>query len=91
MRDQAIEFLESLVNFRFNEQSLNKHLSDFFEVEIKVEDISRDDDDLVDYNYIFNVDTKCLFVDVDIYFLKQRKAGFDDATFYITEVAYNFE
>lgn len=91
MRDQAIEFLESLVNFRFNEQSLNKYLSEFFEVEIKVEDVSRDDDELVDYNYIFNIDTKHLFIDVDIYFLKQRKAGFDDATFYITEVAYNFE
>jgi hypothetical protein len=90
MKDQAIEFLESLVNFRFNEQSLNKHLSDFFGVEVKVEDVSRDDDELVDYNYIFNIDTKHLFIDVDIYFLKQRKVGFDDATFYVTEVGYFF-
>jgi hypothetical protein len=91
MKDKAIEFLESLVSSRFNEQSLNKHLSEFFEVEVKVENISKDDDDLADYNYIFNIDTKHLFIDIDIYFLKHRKVGFDDATFYITEVAYNFE
>jgi hypothetical protein len=91
MKKQAIDFLESLVSSRFNEQSLNKHLSDFFGVEVKVADISRYDDGLVDHNYIFNIDTEHLFIDIDIYFLKQRKSGFDDATFYITEVAYHFE
>ena len=89
--DKAIHFLERLVSSRFNEQSLNKYLSKFFGVEVKVEDISKDDDELADYNYIFNIDTKHLFIDIDIYFLKHRRAGFNDTTFYITEVGYNFE
>ena len=66
--DKAIQFLERLVSLRFNEQSLNEYLSKFFGVEVKVEDISKDDDELADYNYIFNIDTKHLFIDIDIYF-----------------------
>ena len=83
-------FLESLVNQRFSIKELEKTLSKRFGTPIKLVDISRKDDELTNYNLIGNLDTKRVFCDFDIYYLKLRRKGFDGANIYITEVAYDF-
>jgi hypothetical protein len=88
---KVVEFLESLVHKRFSKEQLNKVLSDFFKEKIKVENISRKDDELADYNLLFASEKKETYGYFDIYFLKMRRKGFDGATMYITEVSYEFE
>ena len=85
--------LESLVGSRFNKESLEKELSEIFGIEIVLDDISRDDDELGDYNFLghFDIPKKELYGFFDIYFLKMRKPGFDNADIYVTEVAIEFE
>jgi len=85
--------LESLVGNRFNKESLEKELSEIFGTTIVVEDISRDDDELGDFNFIgsFDIPEKDLYGFFDVYFLKMRRPGFDDADIYVTEVAIEFE
>lgn len=93
LQKQVGLLLEGLVGQRFNEQTLNKRLSKLFECEVKVEDISDKEDELVDYNFVFgfgNADSE-LYGYGDIYFLKMRREGFDGATFYVTEVNVDFE
>lgn len=85
--------LESLVGSRFNKESLEKELSEIFGTTIVVEDISKDDDELGDFNFIgsFDIPEKDLFGYFDIYFLKMRKPGFDGSDLYVTEIAIEFE
>lgn len=98
MKKEDLEFqvgqvLHTLVGQRFNEQTLNERLSKIFNWDIKVEDISDKEDELVDYNYVFgfgNSESE-LYGYGDIYFLKMRREGFDGATFYVTEVNVDFE
>lgn len=85
--------LEELVGQRFNKETLEAKLSTLFKQPITVEDISREDDELSDFNLLTefgNADTD-LFGYVDIYFLPMRKEGFDGAVWYITEIAVQFE
>ena len=96
---ETIEFLESLVHTRESIESLNKKLSKFFGENIEVYNASQgridngeDDDELSDFNLLFNIEG---FANpsagyFDIYFLPMRRAGFDGATMYITEVSYEF-
>ena len=89
----VIEKLESLVQRRFSIESLVEHLTNEFGVKIELEDISRDNDELCDFNLIGNIDNPAhdIFCDFDIYFLKMRKNSFEGANIYITEVGYHFE
>lgn len=94
-QSQTKKILEELVGNRFNKETLEAHLTEKFSYPIILEDISRDDDELPDYNLIGNIDIEYpdgfhLFVDFDIYFLKMRRVGFDAADIYITEVSYEF-
>jgi hypothetical protein len=93
LQKQIATLLEGLVGQRFNEETLNKRLSNFFQWDVKVEDISNKEDELADYNFVFgfgNADSE-LYGYGDIYFLKMRMEGFDGATFYVTEVNVDFE
>ena len=85
--------LEDLVGRRFNKETLEAKLSEIFGQPITVEDISREDDELSDFNLLTefgNADSE-LYGYVDIYYLPMRRAGFDEAVWYITEVSIEFE
>jgi len=93
LEEQVGQVLETLVGQRFNEETLNKRLSDIFLWDVKVEDISDKEDELADYNFVFSfgdADSE-LYGFGDIYFLKMRREGWDGATFYVTEVNVDFE
>ena len=83
--------LEKLVSGRFTIKTLEEHLSKEFDSPIKLEEISRKDDELGDFNLIGNLDDGTVFCDFDIYYLKMRRKGLDGANIYITEVGYQFE
>ena len=98
-QQEAVEFLENLVGTRQSIESLNNILSEKFRYKVKVYNASQgridngeDDDELTDFNLMFNVDNFCnpKSGDYDIYFLPMRREGFDGATMYITEVGYEF-
>ena len=96
---EIITFLENLVHKRFSEETLNKELSVFFKRKIKVSNVSQgridtgeDDDELSDYNLMFNIENG-VFSDsgyYDIYMLPMRRPGWNDADMYVTEVSYEF-
>ena len=98
---EIMGFLENLVTQRFSEERLNKTLSEFFNEPIVVENNTQDridnndfdtEEDLpADYNLMFNVDNEQDYGYYDIYMLPMRRAGFDESTMYITEVAYDFD
>ena len=93
LQKQIATLLEELVGKRFNEETLNKRLTDIFQWNIKVEDISNKEDELSDYNFVFgfgDIDSE-LYGYGDIYFLKMRNEGWDSSTFYVTEVSIDFE
>ncbi len=85
--------LESLVGNRFDKESLEKTLSIIFDLEIVLDDISHEEDELGDYNFLGHFDSpdKNLYGYFDIYFLKMRRPGFDGSDLYVTEVAIEFE
>jgi hypothetical protein len=85
--------LENLVQNRFTKESLESLLSIIFDVSIVLEDISHDEDELGDYNFLghFDIPDKNLYGYFDIYFLKMRRPGFDGSDLYVTEVAIQFE
>ena len=93
LEEQVGQVLETLVGQRFNEETLNKRLSDLFQWDVKVEDISDKEDELADYNFVFSFgdSDNVSYGFGDIYFLKMRREGFDGATFYVTEVNVDFE
>ena len=85
--------LEDLVQSRFNKETLQQRLTEIFGTTIELDDISREDDELADFNFLghFDIPEKDLYGYFDIYFLKMRRPGFDNADIYITEVAIEFE
>lgn len=85
--------LEDLVGKRFNKETLEAKLSTIFKKPITVEDTSKDDDELADFNLLTNFDNEetDIFGYADIYYLPMRREGFDGAIWYITEVAVEFE
>jgi len=90
-------FLEGLVQQRFNMNTLNAKVSEFFGTNIEIDNVTQEnldcgnDDELADWNLMFNVedgtDQSGFY---DIYMLPMRREGFDEATMYITEVGYEF-
>jgi hypothetical protein len=94
LQKQIATYLEELVGKRFNEETLNKRLSDIFKWDVKVEDISNKEDELADYNFVFGFgkdEDSELYGYGDIYFLKMRMEGYDGSTFYVTEVNVDFQ
>jgi len=92
-QNEIVQFLNSLEHNRFNIETLTKTLSDFFNTEIEIENVSEinDDDDCVDWNLMFNIEDgteQSGFY--DIYILKMRRPGFDGATMFVTEVGFEF-
>jgi hypothetical protein len=85
--------LEDLVGQRFNKETLEAKLSEIFKIPMTVKDISKDDDELSDFNLLTEFDNEetDMFGYVDIYYLPMRKAGFDGAIWYVTEIAVQFE
>lgn len=96
-KKEVVEFLESLVGERFNTESLQAKLSEHFNEDIKVENVSQtridngEEDELTDWNLMFDSEKDETYGYYDIYVLPMRRAGFDGATFYITEVGYEFD
>ncbi len=97
-KKEAVKFLEGLVGQRFDIETLEAKLSEHFNEEIHVENVSQsridsgeDDDELVDFNLIFDSEKEETYGYFDIYFLPMRRAGFDGATIYVTEVGYEFD
>jgi len=95
---EVAKFLESLVGQRFNTDTLNDELSRVFNEDIKVSNVSQeridrgeDDDELSDWNLMFNSTKDETYGYFDIYVLLMRRAGFDGAEFYVTEVSYEFD
>lgn len=96
-KEEVMLFLEGLVGQRFNMQSLNDKLEKVFKQKVELENTSllreqeNDDDDLADYNLMFNIeDGSEQSGFFDVYMLPMRRKGFDDADMYITEVGYEF-
>jgi hypothetical protein len=69
----------------------------FFGETIKVENVTLsriangDEDELTDYNLMFDLEREDQYGYFDIYMLPLRKEGFDGSTMMITEVGYEFE
>jgi uncharacterized protein with von Willebrand factor type A (vWA) domain len=89
----TINFLESLVHNRFNIDTLNTKLSEFFNEKIEAEFVNENDDtnELADWNIMFDSKNEETYGYFDIYVLKHRKVGYDNADFYVTEIGYEFE
>jgi hypothetical protein len=97
-KKEVVNFLESLVGQRFNTESLEAKLSEHFNEEIKVSNVSQaridsgeEDDELADWNLMFDSTKDETYGYFDIYMLPMRRQGFDGATFYVTEVSYEFD
>jgi hypothetical protein len=97
-KKEAVKFLESLVHNRFDIETLEAKLSDHFNEQIHVENVSQaridsgeEDDELADWNLMFDSKNQETYGYFDIYFLQMRRPGFDGATFYETEVGYEFD
>jgi hypothetical protein len=95
---EVVNFLERLVGNRFNMDTLNAKLSEHFEEDIKLSNVSQaridsgeEDDELADWNLMFDSKTDETYGYFDIYMLPMRRQGFDGATFYVTEVSYEFD
>ena len=91
---EVVDFLEGLVNKRYNLETLGEELSKHFNEEIKPEfvGIDQDDDDgLTDWNIMFNSENEDTYGYFDIYVLMMRREGWDGSTFMITEIGFEFD
>jgi hypothetical protein len=94
---QIVAELESLVGQRFSMERLNETLSKMFNEKIEVENVSQsridngEDDELFDFDLMFNSETEETYGYFDIYMLPMRNPGFDGSTMYITEIGYEFD
>jgi len=97
-KQDAVKFLESLVGQRFNTATLESKLTEHFNEKIEVYNASQgridsgeDDDELSDWNLMFDSKNQETYGYFDIYMLPMRRAGFDGADFYVTEVGVEFD
>ena len=91
---EVINFLEDLVCKRFNLQSLTDEINKKFNTNIKIElktDYPDEEPECADFNLLGTLEIDDMLCDFDIYYLPMRREGFDGATFYITEVGYEFQ
>ena len=88
---EVINNLEQLVSSRFNIETLNVKLSQIFNEKIEAEIIElEDDNELSDFNIMFESKNAETYGDFDIYFLPMRRTGYDGSDLYITEVGFEF-
>lgn len=88
-KKEAIKYLESLVGRRVTMNSLTEMLQTKFGNCTPVEDCTHYDSEeffKMDDNWLCNVDTNELFIDIDFYVLPTKSE-----LFYITEVGYEFD
>ncbi len=97
-KKEAVKFLESLVGQRFNTATLESKLTEHFNEKIEVYNASQgridsgeDDDELSDWNLMFDSKNQETYGYFDIYMLPMRREGFDGANFYVTEVGFEFD
>ena len=97
-KQEVVKFLDSLVGQRFNTDTLEAKLSEHFNEKIEIYnatqgriDSGEEDDELSDWNLMFDSDKDETYGYFDIYMLPMRRPGFDGATFYVTEVGYEFD
>ena len=90
---EIADFLESLVNQRFNMKTLTENLSKAFDEKIEAEIVNEDDETntITDWNIMFNSEKEDTFGYFDIYMLKMRNDNLDGSNFYVTEVGYEFQ
>ena len=88
---QIILALENLVHSRFNQETLEKKLSDIFNETIKLEEAYIDVDTLADWNLIFESKQEEIGGIFDIYILKHKNTDIQGNTMYVTEVGYEFD
>lgn len=88
---QIILALENLVHSRFNQETLEKKLSDIFNETIKLEEAYIDVDTFPDWNLIFESKQEEIGGIFDVYILKQKNTDFQGNTMYVTEVGYEFD
>ena len=93
VQKEIAEQLENLVNERFNLETLNKELSKIFRVKVEAGFVDEENEaDLGDWNIMFNCEEEDdRYGYFDIYVLKMRNKGWDNADFYVTEVGYEFD
>jgi hypothetical protein len=89
---EIVKFLENLVHSRTNLDNLTKMLSKKFNEEITLEVVNNEDEDneLSDWNIMFNSEKEETYGYFDIYFLKNRRTSHDGSNIYITEIGYEF-
>ena len=90
------ETLENLVvGKRWTKKKLEDYLTKKFGVVQTLDDVSKDDDELGDWNLLGNIDRTYdgvhIYAYYDIYFLKMKQEGFDGNDIYVTEVGIEFE
>jgi hypothetical protein len=82
-----IYFIENLPHKRFTKEQLEELLSNFFNAEITLCDMTNEWDN--DYRVSFDVnDNDFGYISFDIWYLKTRRK---EERMYITEVAYDFD
>ena len=79
---------------RVTEKELNEKLSEYVNEKVEVHNSSQaridsgeDDDELADYNFMFNIEGEELYGYFDIYMLPTREKD----VWYITEIGYEFD
>lgn len=88
---QIILALENLVHSRFNQETLEKKISEIFNETIKLEEAYIDVDTFADWNLIFESKQEEIGGIFDIYILKHKNTDFQGNTMYVTEVGYEFD
>ena len=89
---EVVKFLEDLVYERFNLETLNQKLSEYFGENINAEFVDEENEaGLGDWNIMFNSEKEETYGYFDIYILKMRNVGYDGAEFMVTEIGYEFE
>lgn len=83
--------LDRLIFSRTNVEELNKKVSEITDCVVNFEDITKDDDELADYNLLGSFENKTLYGYIDIYYLKMRCDGFDGSNILITGITVEFE
>ena len=89
---EVVKFLEDLVYERFNLETLNQKLSEYFGENINAEFVDEENEaGLGDWNIMFNSEKEETYGYFDSYILKMRNVGYDGAEFMVTEIGYEFE
>lgn len=86
-----IYFIENLPHKRFTKEMLEELLSNFFNAEITLCDMTNEFD--IDYRVSFDVnDNDFGYISFDIWYLELRKStDYPNGGMYITEVGYDFD